>query len=67
MHRRSQWRLDLISAENSMGFHAPQECARVLAGAIDYARQGQLTLAGARQPLPGGEGLVPRPPFRLKK
>ena len=25
-----------------MGFHAPQETARVLAEAIDYARQGQL-------------------------
>jgi formate-dependent nitrite reductase cytochrome c552 subunit len=24
-----------------MGFHAPQELARVLAEAIDYARQGQ--------------------------
>ena len=27
-----------------MGFHAPQEAARILAEAIDYARQGQLTL-----------------------
>ena len=27
---------------NSMGFHVPQETARVLAEAIDYARQGQL-------------------------
>ena len=25
-----------------MGFHAPQETARILAEAIDYARQGQL-------------------------
>jgi formate-dependent nitrite reductase cytochrome c552 subunit len=28
-----------------MGFHAPQKTARVLAEAIDYARQGQF---GAR-------------------
>src|SRR5215471_13152591 len=28
--RRSQWRLDFVAAENSMGFHAPQETARVL-------------------------------------
>jgi nitrite reductase (cytochrome c-552) len=42
MHRKSQWRLDFISAENSMGFHAPQEAARILAEAIDYARQGQV-------------------------
>ena len=25
-----------------MGFHAPQETARILAESIDYARQGQL-------------------------
>jgi nitrite reductase (cytochrome c-552) len=25
-----------------MGFHAPQETARVLAEAIDFARQGQM-------------------------
>ena len=42
LHRKAQWRLDFISAENSMGFHAPQEAARILAEAIDYARQGQL-------------------------
>lgn len=38
--RKAQWRLDFIAAENSMGFHAPQEAARILAEAIDYARQG---------------------------
>lgn len=27
-----------------MGFHAPQEAARILGEAIDYARQGQLVL-----------------------
>jgi nitrite reductase (cytochrome c-552) len=42
LQRKAQWRLDFISAENSMGFHAPQEAARILAEAIDYARQGQL-------------------------
>jgi nitrite reductase (cytochrome c-552) len=41
-HRQSQWRLDYVSAENSMGFHAPQEAARILAESIDIARQGQL-------------------------
>ncbi len=41
LQRRSQWRLDFIAAENSMGFHAPQEAARVLGEAIDYARQGE--------------------------
>jgi nitrite reductase (cytochrome c-552) len=42
LHRRAQWRLDFIAAENSMGFHAPQEAARILAEAIDFARQGQV-------------------------
>lgn len=41
-HRKAQWRLDFVNAENSMGFHAPQEAARILGEAIDYARQGQL-------------------------
>jgi len=45
LQRQAQWRLDFISAENSMGFHAPQESARILAEAIDYARQGQLLIA----------------------
>jgi nitrite reductase (cytochrome c-552) len=44
--RKAQWRVDFINAENSMGFHAPQEAARILAEAIDYARQGQLALKG---------------------
>jgi len=41
-HRQAQWRLDFIAAENSMGFHAPQESARILAEAIDLARQGEV-------------------------
>jgi nitrite reductase (cytochrome c-552) len=45
LQRRAQFRVDFINAENSMGFHAPQEAARILAEAIDYARQGQLALA----------------------
>lgn len=40
--RKAQWRLDYIASENSMGFHAPQEAARILAEAADYARQGQV-------------------------
>lgn len=42
LQRKAQWRLDFVAAENSMGFHAPQEAARILAEAIDYARQGQI-------------------------
>jgi nitrite reductase (cytochrome c-552) len=44
LQRRAQFYLDFIEAENSTGFHAPQEAARILAEAIDYARQGQLAL-----------------------
>jgi nitrite reductase (cytochrome c-552) len=42
LQRQAQWRLDFVAAENSMGFHAPQELARILGETIDLARQGQL-------------------------
>jgi nitrite reductase (cytochrome c-552) len=42
LHRRASLRWDFISSENSTGFHSPQESARVLADAINYARQAQL-------------------------
>lgn len=48
LHRQSQWRLDFVAAENSMGFHAPQESARILAEAIDLAHKGRLKLLPAR-------------------
>jgi nitrite reductase (cytochrome c-552) len=44
--RRAQFLADFVEAENSMGFHADQETARVLGRAIDYARRGQIVLAG---------------------
>jgi nitrite reductase (cytochrome c-552) len=44
LHRKAEWRLDFVAAENSLGFHAPQETARLLAEAIDFARQGQIEL-----------------------
>ncbi|MBK5293908.1 MAG: ammonia-forming cytochrome c nitrite reductase subunit c552, partial [Acidobacteriia bacterium] len=45
LQRKAQFRSDFVNAENSMGFHAPQEAARILGEAIDYARQGQLAAA----------------------
>ena len=55
LQRKAQWRLDFVAAENSMGFHAPQEAARILGEAADYARQGQVAaiewLAEMRQPI----------------
>ncbi len=43
-HRKAQFMLDFVEAENSMGFHADQESARVLAVSIDYSRRGQAAL-----------------------
>jgi len=48
LHRKAQWRLDFVAAENSMGFHAPQETARILGEAIDYGRQAQLSVEKLR-------------------
>ena len=42
--RRAQFFLDFIEAENSMGFHAGGEAARILAKSIDYLRQGQIVI-----------------------
>ena len=42
LQRSAQWRLDFVAAENSMGFHAPQELARILGESIDLSRQAQL-------------------------
>ena len=44
--RKAQFLTDFVEAENSMGFHADQEAARILARAIDYARRGQIALTG---------------------
>lgn len=54
LQRKAQWRLDFVYAENSMGFHAPQEAARILAESLDYARQGQLEVLRAA-PRPAGQ------------
>jgi nitrite reductase (cytochrome c-552) len=44
LQRKALWRVDFINSENSLGFHAPQEAARILGEAIDYARQGQVKI-----------------------
>lgn len=41
LQRKAMWRLDFISSENSRGFHAPQESARILGESIDYSRQAE--------------------------
>jgi nitrite reductase (cytochrome c-552) len=52
LQRKAQWRCDFVNAENSMGFHAPQESARILGESIDYARQGQIAVVKLGFPAP---------------
>jgi nitrite reductase (cytochrome c-552) len=33
---------DYVAASNGMGFHAPQECARILGKSVDLAQQSRL-------------------------
>jgi nitrite reductase (cytochrome c-552) len=42
--RRAQFFLDFAEAENSTGFHAPQESMRILGQSVDSSRKGQLEL-----------------------
>jgi len=42
--RRAQFLLDFVEAENSTGFHAPQEAARILGESINFSRQGQIAV-----------------------
>ena len=51
MQRKAQWRLDFVAAENSMGFHAPQELARILGESIDMSRQAQLAAVSLKATL----------------
>ncbi len=52
LHRKSQWRLDFVAAENSRGFHADQETARILGAAAEFARRGQIAIARLGLTLP---------------
>lgn len=44
--RKAQFFLDFVEAENSMGFHAPQEATRILGESINFSRLGQASLRG---------------------
>jgi nitrite reductase (cytochrome c-552) len=44
--RKAGFYLDFIEAENSMGFHAPQEAVRILGESINFSRLGQNALRG---------------------
>jgi nitrite reductase (cytochrome c-552) len=65
LQRAAQWRLDFIAAENSMGFHAPQEMARILGESIDLSRQAEVravALAGGKLPPALPPEPIPAPP-----
>ena len=49
--RKAQFYLDFVEAENSTGFHAPQEAARILGESIDFSRKGQNALRQAMKPV----------------
>ena len=48
---KAQFYLDFVEAENSTGFHAPQEAARILGESVDFSRRGQIALRDGK-----GEG-----------
>lgn len=45
--RRASFLIDFVEAENSTGFHADQESARILFKAMDHLRKGQIALKDA--------------------
>ncbi len=61
LQRAAQWRLDFVAAENSMGFHAPQEMARILGESIDLSRQAEVKAVA----LTGGKLPVALPPEKV--
>ncbi|MBX3265368.1 MAG: ammonia-forming cytochrome c nitrite reductase subunit c552 [Acidobacteria bacterium] len=46
--RKAQFFLDFVEAENSMGFHAPQEATRILGESINFSRLGQVSLRSVK-------------------
>ena len=45
VQREAQFLIDFIEAENSTGFHAPQESARLIVSAMDKIREGEMILS----------------------
>ena len=64
LQRKAMWRLDYISSENSKGFHADQEAARILAESIDYSRQAEAAALRLRAPPAPSTDSLPREPVR---
>lgn len=59
--RKANLRWDFISSENSTGFHSPQESARVVGDAMNFARMAQLSaerITAARSGQPATDPLL---------
>jgi len=75
MQRKAGFLLDFVEAENSTGFHAPQEAARILDLSLDYTRKGQLALRPkfpqvvviGQPPVPPPPAAAPAPPAPATK
>ena len=59
--RKAQFYLDFVEAENSMGFHAPQEAVRILGQSINFSRKGQNALRTLPKPTTADSRLTPQP------
>ena len=64
LQRKAMWRLDYISSENSRGFHADQEAARILGESIDFSRQAQAAALRLRAPEAPSTDRIPIEPVR---
>ena len=64
LQRKAMWRLDYVSSENSKGFHADQEAARLLGESIDYSRQAQAAALRWRAPAPPDTDALPVEPVQ---
>jgi len=61
--RKANLRWDFISSENSTGFHSPQEAARVLGDAVNFARMAQVSAERVTTALTGKPGTDPLLPL----
>jgi nitrite reductase (cytochrome c-552) len=64
LQRAAMWRLDYISSENSKGFHADQEAARILAESIDYSRRAHTAALALRTPTDPDTSDLPKVPVQ---
>jgi nitrite reductase (cytochrome c-552) len=63
LQKKAMWRLDFVSSENSLGFHADQEAARILGESIDFSRQAQAQALRLRAP-PAPASTLPVKPIQ---